>query len=69
MRMIVTGILLAIVIGIGASYVLQAQQEPAWQVFSTDSTRIGDPGHNLVGQNWTGQPDHGVVADSADTAS
>lgn len=56
MRMILTGIVVAIVIAIGAGYVLLAQQEPSWQVFSTDSTRVGDPGHNLVGQNWTGEP-------------
>jgi hypothetical protein len=56
MRMILTGIVLAIVIAIGAVYVLRAQQEPSWQVFSTDSTRVGDPGHNLVGQNWSGEP-------------
>ena len=56
MRMILTGIVLAIVIGIGAGIVFQAQQVPAWQVFRTDSTRIGDPGNNLVGENWTGQP-------------
>jgi hypothetical protein len=54
--MILTGIVLAIVIAIGAGYVLRAQQEPSWQVFSTESTRVGDPGHNLVGQNWTGEP-------------
>ncbi|MBS3650011.1 hypothetical protein KEU06_15465 [Pseudaminobacter sp. 19-2017] len=56
MRMILTGIVVAIVIAVGAGYVLQAQQEPSWQVFSTESTRVGDPGHNLVGQNWTGEP-------------
>ncbi|MDQ6437670.1 hypothetical protein RB623_26770 [Mesorhizobium sp. LHD-90] len=56
MRMILTGIVVAAVIAIGAGYLLQARQEPAWQAFSTESTRVGDPGHNLVGQNWTGEP-------------
>lgn len=56
MRMILAGIVVAVVIAIGAGYIMQAQQEPSWQVFSTDSTRVGDPGHNLVGQNWTGEP-------------
>ena len=59
MRMILTGIVLAIAVAVGAGYVLRAQQEPAWQVFSSESTRVGDPGNNLVGQNWTGEPGDG----------
>lgn len=54
MGMILTGIVVAFAIAIGAGYYLSAQQEPAWQVFSTDSTRVGNPGQNLVGQDWTG---------------
>lgn len=54
MGMVLTGIVVAFAIAIGAGYYLSAQQEPAWQVFSTDSTRVGDPGENLVGQDWTG---------------
>ncbi|TPL71604.1 hypothetical protein [Mesorhizobium sp. B2-3-15] len=56
MRMILTGIIVTVVVAFGAGYVLQAQQVPSWQVFSTDSARVGDPGHNLVGQNWSGDP-------------
>jgi hypothetical protein len=58
MGMILTGIVVAIAIAIGAGYFLLStqQQRPAWQVYSSDSTRVGDPGHNLVGQNWTGEP-------------
>jgi len=69
MRMILTGIVLAVVIAVGAAYVLQTQQAPAWQVFSTESTRIGDPGHNLVGQNWSGEPGGGQVSDGDESAS
>ena len=58
MGMILTGIVVAIAITIGSGYFLLSaqQQQPAWQVYSSDSTRVGDPGHNLVGQNWTGEP-------------
>ncbi|MCF6119349.1 hypothetical protein L2449_21150 [Mesorhizobium muleiense] len=58
MGMILTGIVVSIVIAFGAGYFLLSaqQQQPAWQVYSSESTRVGDPGHNLVGQNWTGEP-------------
>lgn len=69
MGMILTGIVVAVAIAFGSGYyMLNAQQEPAWRVYSTDSTRVGDPGHNLVGQNWTG--DSAVAAaDDEETAS
>ncbi|RWO00381.1 hypothetical protein [Mesorhizobium sp.] len=56
MGMILTGIVVSIAIAFGAGYFLlnAQQQQPAWQVYSSESTRVGDPGHNLVGQNWTG---------------
>lgn len=69
MRMILTGSVLAIVISIGAGYVLRAQQEPSWQVFSTESARVGDPGHNLVGPNWTGDQGGRSEADRDQIAS
>ncbi|TIM31136.1 MAG: hypothetical protein E5Y63_09045 [Mesorhizobium sp.] len=58
MGMILTGIVVSIAIAVGAGYFLLSaqQQQPAWQVYSSESTRVGDPGHNLVGQNWTGEP-------------
>ena len=61
MGMIFTGIAAAIVIAIGASFVLrdEGRQRLAWEVYSTDSTRVADPGENLVGPAWTGE---GTVA-------
>jgi hypothetical protein len=54
--MILTGIVVAIVIAIGAGYFLSTeQQQPAWQVLSSSSTRVDDPGQNLVGPAWTGE--------------
>ena len=55
--MILTGIAVAVAIAIGAGYFMRAEQQPAWSVYSTDSTRVGDPGSNLVGPNWTGEND------------
>lgn len=70
MGMILTGIVVALAIAVGAGIFLMnaPQQQPAWQTYSTESTRVGDPGHNLVGQDWSGEPD-GNVADSDEETS
>ena len=71
MGMILTGIVVAVAIAFGAGYFLlnAQQQQPAWQVYSTDSTRVGDPGHNLVGQNWTGEPGNSATGGREETPS
>ena len=56
MGVVLTGIVLAVLIAVGAGVFLRGEQRQAWQVYSTASTRVGDPGENLVGQNWTGNP-------------
>ena len=61
MGVILTGIVAAIVIAVGAGFVLREQQEPAWQVYSTQSTRVGDPGANLVGADFSGEPGGGTT--------
>lgn len=62
MGAILAGIVVAVVIAIGAGMVMRTEQEPAWQVYSSDaSTRVGDPGVNLVGQDWSGEPGGGAV--------
>ena len=69
MGMILTGIVVAVAIAFGAGiFFLNApQQKPAWQAYSTDSTRVGDPGHNLVGQNWSGESDGGAADGGEET--
>ncbi|MCT7377187.1 hypothetical protein [Chelativorans salis] len=62
MGMILTGIVVAIAIAIGTGYFMNLEQRPSWQVYSTQSTRVGDPGHNLVGATWTGNPGNDAVA-------
>ena len=56
MNIVLTGIAAAVVLGIVAAFVLQADVKPAWEAYSTSSARVGDPGYNLVGKNWTGDP-------------
>ena len=67
MGVILIGIAAAIVIAIGSSFVLKAQQEPAWRVYSTQSTRVGEPGDNLVGPGWSGEPGGAAHAEGEET--
>lgn len=53
---IFSGIVVAVVIAIGVGYAIRAEQPAAWQVYSSEaSTRVGDPGENLVGPSWSGE--------------
>ena len=56
MGIILTGIVAAIGLAIVAGMILpEAATEPAWQAYSMDaSVRVGEPGENLVGPNWSG---------------
>lgn len=65
MGVILTGVVVAIAIAIGAGYVLPREQKQAWQVYSTTSTRVGDPGENLVGSGWTGESSLGQATDQS----
>jgi hypothetical protein len=56
MKMIVSGAVAAILLGVIAAVALRSVQEPSYAVYSTSSARVGDPGSNLVGENWTGNP-------------
>jgi hypothetical protein len=56
MKVIFGSVLIALLIGVVAAFVLNAAQRPAYKAYSTSSTRVGEPGHNLVGDNWSGNP-------------
>ena len=59
MKVIVGSVLIAIVIGVAAAFILTGVQKPAYEVYSTVSTSVREPGHNLVGENWSGNPQPG----------
>jgi hypothetical protein len=63
MRALLAGIVVAIVLAIVAGYFLPKESETAWQAFSSTSTRVGDPGSNLVGPRWTGINPPGAAAE------
>jgi hypothetical protein len=56
MGVVIVGVVAAVLFAIGAGAFLISEQRPAWKVYSTSSTRVGDPGSNLVGKKWTGEP-------------
>jgi hypothetical protein len=56
MKVIIASAVAALVLGIGSALILNAVQEPAYQAYSTTGTRVGDPGQNLVGPSWSGNP-------------
>ncbi len=45
-----------VLIAAGAAVVLNSEQTLAYKAFATSSTRVSDPGYNLVGKNWSGDP-------------
>ncbi len=56
MKTIIVAVLAATVVALGTGWAFIASQEPVYQAQPLPSVRIGDPGHNLVGPSWSGQP-------------
>jgi hypothetical protein len=56
MRAIISGIVAALAFAVIAALVLRGIQKPAYETYATSSTRLGDPGYNLVGKSWSGDP-------------
>jgi hypothetical protein len=59
MKPLLFGIVAAVVLGIGAAALLSSTQQFAYQAFTTSGARVSDPGYNLVGPRWTGEPSLG----------
>jgi hypothetical protein len=56
MPVILASIALALVLAVVAGLGLHSMQAPVYQSQPMQSVRVGDPGHNLVGPNWSGNP-------------
>ncbi|MBX9757585.1 MAG: hypothetical protein K2Y29_02325 [Beijerinckiaceae bacterium] len=50
MKAFIASVAFALVVAVGASFVLEQQQQSAASAFSTTGARVGDPGHNLIGK-------------------
>jgi hypothetical protein len=69
MRAIMSGIAAAIVLGVIAAIVLSMNQKTVYEVYTSSSTRVGDPGDNLVGKTWSGDPSIRDMSRSASAES
>ena len=56
MSTLISGIVAAVVLSAIAGFVFFSVNEPAHTVYSASSVRIDEPGSNLVGENWSGNP-------------
>lgn len=55
MTIFIAAVITALALGAAAGGVFFYAQEPVYELADErESVRIGDPGHNLVGPNWTG---------------
>lgn len=54
MPVIIGSIVLAGILAAGAGYVLLRSQEPVYEAQPLPSVRVGNPGYNLVGPDWSG---------------
>jgi hypothetical protein len=52
MKVFLAALGFAAITAVGVSLVLSAIQTPSYVAFSTSGARVGDPGNNLVGQDW-----------------
>ena len=52
MRVLMSGIAAAVILAVIAAFGLSVVQTPAYDRYSSSSTRLGDPGSNLVGNIW-----------------
>ncbi len=56
MKVIIFSAVAALALAYAASFVLNFEHEPAYQAFTGSGADVREPGNNLVGPEWTGQP-------------
>ena len=54
MKIIIVSAVAALGLAYLASYVLSTEQRSAYEAFVGSGADVRDPGHNLVGPNWSG---------------
>ena len=58
MKAFILAVIAAIGLGVVAMYALTSNQKFAYQAFATSGARVSEPGTNLVGEKWNGDPQH-----------
>ncbi len=53
MRVILAALVVGAALGPAAGAILDSQQRPAYERVATAGARVGQPGSNLVGPQWT----------------
>jgi hypothetical protein len=56
MKVFLVAVVAAVGLGVVAMFGLSGAQEFAYQKFATSGARVSEPGSNLVGHHWTGDP-------------
>ncbi len=56
MKAFLAAVIAAILLGVGAMLALTSNQKFAYQAFATSGARVSEPGANLVGPRWNGNP-------------
>lgn len=64
MKAFIVAVIAAIGLGILAMYALTSNQTFAYQAFATTGARVSEPGANLVGETWTGNPSTNDTSES-----
>jgi hypothetical protein len=54
MPVILAGIVIAVVLALGAGLTLRSVQKPVYESQPMPTVRVGEPGSNLVGSDWSG---------------
>lgn len=54
MKAFLVAVVVAVALGVVAGVLLSSENLTAYEAYSTSGARVSDPGHNLVGENWSG---------------
>jgi hypothetical protein len=54
MPVILAGIVIAVAVALGAGLMLRSVQKPIYESQPMPTVRVGEPGNNLVGPDWSG---------------
>ena len=54
MPVILAGIVIAVVVALGAAMTLRSMQTAVYESQPMPTVRVGEPGNNLVGSDWSG---------------